>query len=207
MTEPEGAKTSVKDSLWWEVLKLALVPVALAIFGAFLNQHITKRERMQSYLSSVTDIATKTDSSGRAIEIKNNPALRSLVRARTLLILSELDGSQKRQIMEFLANSDIHYQVSLSSADLSNANVSGMYLKHVNLRNADLRGANLDGAKLLGANLIGVKTDGNTSFKGIVVDDCTRLPAAVSGVTNKAMTKVENRPIEKCRFDREGNSI
>jgi hypothetical protein len=207
MTEPKGANKSVKDSLWWEVHKLALVPVALAIFGAFLNQHITKRERMQSYLSSVTDIATKTDSSGRAIEIRNNPALRSLVRARTLLILSELDGSQKRQIMEFLANSDIHYQVSLASADLSNANMSGMYLKHVNFRNADLRGANLDGAQLLGANLIGVKTDVNTSVKDIVVDNCTRLPAAVSGATAKAMTKVEIRPFEKCRFDREGNLI
>ena len=207
MTEPGTAKTAIKDSLWWEVFKLALVPVALAIFGALLNQHITKRERLQSYLSTVTDIATKTDSSGHAIEIKNNPTLRSLVRARTLLILSEFDGGQKRQIMEFLANSDIHYQVSLASADLSNANMSGLYLKHINLRNADLRGAKLDGAKLLGANLIGVKTDANTSFKDIVVDGCTRLPSVLAGVATKAMTEYDNKPIEKCRFSRDGNSI
>lgn len=207
MTKPESAKASVKDSLWWEVLKLALIPVALAIFGAFLNQHITKRERMQSYLSSITGIATKTDSSGRVIDIKNTPALRSLVRAQTLLILSELDGSQKRQIMEFLANSDIHYQASLSGADLRNANLSGIYLKHVDLRNADLRGASLDGAKLLGANLVGVKTDVNSSLKDIEVNDCTRLPKTASGLTTKAITEVGKKPIEKCRYDLEGNSI
>ena len=192
--------TSLKNSIWWEVFKLALVPVMLAFFGAHLNQRITQRDRMQSYLSSTTDIATKTDSSGKSIKIKNSPALGSLVRARTLLILSELDGKDKRQVIEFLANSDIHYQISLANADLRNADLSGIYLKHVNLRNADLRGAKLDRAILLGANLLGIKTDSNTSLKDLVVDGCTILPK------NNLILSVK-KTSEPCRFIQTVNPV
>jgi hypothetical protein len=192
--------TSLKDSIWWDVIKLALVPVTLAIFGALLNQRITQRDRMQNYLSSTTEIATKTDSSGKSIEIKNSPALRSLIRARTLLILSELDGKDKRQVMEFLANSDIHYQISLANADLRNADLSGIYLKHVNLGNADLRGAKLDRAILLGANLLGIKTDSNTSLKNLVIDGCTVLPK------NNLVLSVK-KASEPCRFNQAVNPV
>ena len=192
--------TWLKDSIWWEVVKLALVPVMLAFFGAHLNQRITQRDRMQSYLSSTTDIATKTDSSGKSIEIKNSPALRSLIRARTLLILSELDGKDKRQVIEFLANSDIHYQIPLVNADLRNADLRGIYLQHVNLRNADLRGAKLDLAILLGANLYGIKTDSKTSLKDLVIDSCTILP-------KNHLILSAKKASEPCRFNQAGEPV
>jgi hypothetical protein len=62
--------TSLKNSIWWEVFKLALVPVMLAFFGAHLNQRITQRDRMQSYLSSTTDIATKPTHLGNLLKLR-----------------------------------------------------------------------------------------------------------------------------------------
>lgn len=158
----------------FEILKLLLVPIVLACFGVWLNDHSAKRERMQSYLTSTTELATKTVSEGR--KIGDQPTLRSLVRLRTLLVLSDINPISKRQIIEFLANSDLHYQISLERADLSGADLSGLYLRDIDLRRANLKGANLNGTDLRGATLKDAKVDGWTSLKPAVIDSCTVLP-------------------------------
>jgi hypothetical protein len=208
MKETSSVANRITESLGWELLKIALVPIALTVFGALLNQYITQRERMQNYLTSTTEMAAKTDSLGRTVQIKNSPVLRSLIRARTLLILAESNGREKRQVMEFLANADLHYQISLANADLRNADLSGMYLKHVDLKNADLSGSKLDRARLLGANLFGIQTDQKTSLKDLVVDRCTipfkdKLPS----VAKKPIDPANSSDSEPCRYDASGNRV
>ena len=160
----------------WEILKLLLVPAVLAFFGVWLNETSAKRDRMQNYLTSTTELATKKASDGKNEKIGDSPALRSLVRLRTLLLLSEIDAKNKRQVVDFLANSDVHYQVSLERADLSGADLSGLYLKDVDLRRANLKGANLNGTDLSGATLKDAQVNKLTSLKSATTDKCTILP-------------------------------
>lgn len=166
----------IKDSLGWEILKLLLVPIVLAVFGVWLNDSSAKREKMQSYLTSTTELATKTAADGKREKIGDNPTLRSLVRLRTLLLLSEIDARSKRQVVEFLANSDLHYQISLERADLRGADLSGLYLRDIDLRRANLKGANLNGTDLRGATLKDAQIDLFTSLKPATTDKCTILP-------------------------------
>jgi hypothetical protein len=176
MSSQEPSPKSIKDSLAWEILKLLLVPIVLAVFGVWLNDSSAKREKMQSYLTSTTELATKTAADGKREKIGDNPTLRSLVRLRTLLLLSDIDAKSKRQVVEFLANSDLHYQISLERADLRGADLSGLYLKDIDLRRANLKGVNLNGTDLRGATLKGAQIDLFTSLKPAAIDRCTILP-------------------------------
>lgn len=176
MSSQEPSLKSIKDSLGWEILKLLLVPIVLAVFGVWLNDSSAKREKMQGYLTSTTELATKTAADGKREKIGDNPTLRSLVRLRTLLLLSEIDARSKRQVVEFLANSDLHYQISLERADLRGADLSGLYLRDIDLRRANLKGANLNGTDLRGATLKDAQIDLFTSLKPATTDKCTILP-------------------------------
>ncbi len=186
---------SFRSSVYWELLKLLLVPIALAFFGVWLNANAVRRERMQDYLTSTSDLALKVAAEGEGRKIANNPTLRSLVRLRTLLLLGDSSWEQKRQIIEFLANSDLHYQISLERANLSGADLSGLYLRDIDLRRADLRGTNLDGSELGGATLKDAVTDSRTSLKKIKTDVCTVLPGVQSMKASLA---------PKCRTSRMG---
>ncbi|MCP9841394.1 pentapeptide repeat-containing protein [Synechococcus sp. J7-Johnson] len=132
---------------------------------------------MQNYLTSTTELATKTAAQGKKGKIGDYPTLRSLVRLRTLLLLSEIDPASKRQVIEFLANSDLHYQISLERADLSGADLSGLYLRHIDLRRANLQGTNLNGTDLRGATLRGAQVNMRTSLNPTFTDQCTILPS------------------------------
>jgi uncharacterized protein YjbI with pentapeptide repeats len=91
--------------------------------------------------------------------------------------LSEIDARSKRQVVEFLANSDLHYQISLERADLGGADLSGLYLRDIDLRRANLKGANLNGTDLRGATLKDAQIDLFTSLKPATADKCTILPS------------------------------
>lgn len=176
MSSQDSSPKSIKDSLGWEILKLLLVPIVLAIFGVWLNDSSAKREKMQGYLTSTTELATKTAVDGKRGKIGDNPTLRSLVRLRTLILLSEIGAKSKRQVVEFLANSDLHYQISLERADLGGADLSGLYLRDIDLRRANLKGANLNGTDLRGATLKDAQINMFTTLKPAATDKCTILP-------------------------------
>jgi hypothetical protein len=176
MRRQDSSPKTIKDSVGWEILKLLLVPIVLAIVGVWLNDSSAKREKMQSYLTSTTELAIKTAADGKRAKIGDNPTLRSLVRLRTLMLLSEIDAKSKRQVVEFLANSDLHYQISLERADLRGADLSGLYLRDIDLRRANLKGANLNGTDLRGATLKDAQVNFFTSLKPAATDKCTILP-------------------------------
>ena len=185
MNDQESLSKSTKDSLAWEILKLLLVPAVLAFFGVWLNENSAKRDRMQSYLTTTTELATKTASDEKNEKLGDNPALRSLVRLRTLLLLSEIDPKSKRHVVEFLANSDVHYQISLERADLSGADLSGLYLRDVDLRRANLKGVNLNGTDLRGATLKDAQVNKYTTLKSVKTDECTILPGSAELMFSK----------------------
>jgi uncharacterized protein YjbI with pentapeptide repeats len=86
----------------------------------------------------------------------------NIIRARTLAVLSGLDGERNRRILQFLQEIERFYLikknlegVNLSRADLRKIDLSGANLSGANLSGADLSEAKLVGAKLVGADLSG----------------------------------------------------
>ncbi|MBE9179288.1 pentapeptide repeat-containing protein [Oculatella sp. LEGE 06141] len=132
---------------------------------------------MRGYLVGIADLTSKAaeNNGGR---LRDSISLKSLARAQTLIVLGESDRRAKREIIEFLANSDLQYQISLERADLHGVDLSGLYLKDADLRRANLKGANLDNAQLLGVDLTNANLD-NASLYNIKYDDCTQLDAAL----------------------------
>jgi uncharacterized protein YjbI with pentapeptide repeats len=94
--------------------------------------------------------------------------MRNLARARTLTVLSRLNGERKASVLEFLYESDLitkdRLVINLAGADLSGANLSLVAADSLsgrlrgrgltNLSGADLSAANLSGADLSDANLL-----------------------------------------------------
>jgi hypothetical protein len=85
--------------------------------------------------------------------------LSTVARARTLTVLSRLDGDRTRSVLEFLYESGLIYDesdlikrrhniVRLQEAALSKANLSNFNLSNFNLSYANLIDANLSGADL-----------------------------------------------------------
>ncbi|WDE08300.1 pentapeptide repeat-containing protein [Thalassomonas viridans] len=103
--------------------------------------------------------------------------VRSLARARTLTVLSQLDGRRKGYLLRFLyeaglvsarspvvvlgggilgesaVDETVLSRADLTGAMLSRVFLSGAYLTRVHLIGADLQGSNLDKANLVGADL------------------------------------------------------
>jgi uncharacterized protein YjbI with pentapeptide repeats len=83
--------------------------------------------------------------------------LSSVARARTLAVLSRLDGDRKASVVRFLAEADLIERdnpvLSLARANLRGASLSGAYLYGTRLTLANLGEANLSGAVLATAHL------------------------------------------------------
>ncbi len=173
MSEEKTDRKDIKDTFSWAVLQLVIVPASLILLSFYLNYSISRRERMREYLKDITELASKTIENNQEKKLRDIPSLRSLARARTLTILRESDEQSKREIVEFLVNSDLQYQISLKRADLHNVDLSGLYLQDADLREANLRGANLTDAKLQGVDLKGAIL-GNSKLVKIQYDRCTR---------------------------------
>jgi uncharacterized protein YjbI with pentapeptide repeats len=88
---------------------------------------------------------------------KKDDEVRTLARARTLTILSRLDGTRKGIVLRFLHEANLIHGddalIRLSRADLKGVDLRGAYLNGVNLADAFLEGADLSEAYLGYANL------------------------------------------------------
>jgi uncharacterized protein YjbI with pentapeptide repeats len=83
--------------------------------------------------------------------------LSSVARARTLTVLSRLDGDRKSSVLEFLYESGLidQEQVLLDESNLIKRRHNIVRLERANLRGANLFWANLSGANLYEADLTG----------------------------------------------------
>ena len=170
----------------WDWLDLLIIPAVLAIGGYLFTRSENRATRvaaeqraqdeaLQAYLDGMSQLVTDKD---RPLHRSpRSDRLRTVARARTLTVLSRLDGDRKARVMQFLYESVLinikHPVVDLTGADLSSANLRtsslsgaslvyadlhsadlhGAWLVYADLYGTDLRGAILSGAKLYGANL------------------------------------------------------
>jgi hypothetical protein len=196
MSEEKMDKKDIKDTFAWAVLQLIIVPASLILLSFYLNHSISKRERMREYLKDITELASKVTENNQEKRLRDIPSLRSLARARTLTIFRESDEQSKREIVEFLVNSDLQYQFSLKRADLHNIDLSGLYLQDADLREADLRGANLTDAKLQGVDLKGAMLS-DAKLSKIQYDQCTRYDNKIKSMMSD-WHKMPRDPKEEC---------
>lgn len=159
---------------WWQLL---IWPVTVAIVGFVFNmkqtetslkvserQHQTdlhiaeehqQEEALQTYLDHLSELLLEKN-------LGTSPpgsSVCELARARTLTTLSQVGGTRKSLVLQFLHESHLiegdSPVVDLRGADLSTADLQG-----TDLREACLSGTNLTGANLLGANLSGARLTG-----------------------------------------------
>jgi|SRR5215216_5896042 len=169
----------------WDWLQLLIVPAVLAIGGILFNWQQNRRARrgesqraqdtaLQAYLNQISELLIDK---GIRDECRRYGDTRVTARARTLSVLSQLDGDRKQIVLRFLREARLINReklilegrtiyaryVGLRGADLTNANLrniklvdaalEGAILENADLRYADLTNADLRGANLKGANL------------------------------------------------------
>jgi uncharacterized protein YjbI with pentapeptide repeats len=162
----------------WDWLQLFIVPTVLVITAFFFslasnhNQAEVEKERndterslaqqnqqedlLQGYLDSMSELLLNKNL--RTSEL--NTEVRNIARARTLTVLSRLDGGRKGILIKFLHESGLISTgrtgsiIDLSQADLCDANFIRANLVGAQLSKADLSRANLTEARLSAADLV-----------------------------------------------------
>jgi uncharacterized protein YjbI with pentapeptide repeats len=117
---------------------------------------------LQAFLDQMGQLLLDKDRPLRQSEEGDEVSI--LARARTLTVLTRLDGERKRSVLQFLYESGLLGKYSLAldlgSADLSQAKLKFSILEGAVLHDANLRGANLRGAVLSYADLSGAYLEG-----------------------------------------------
>ena len=165
----------------WDWLQLFIVPLALAAIGLWFSaqqqahqqeieaksaesQRQIEEQRaqdaaLQAYLDQMSQLMLEVD----LLDSKQDSAVRTLARARTLTVLTRLDSRRKGSVVQFLNEASLikkeHPVVSLSAVRLRGADLSHLDLLEANLSgaklfNADLSGADLSKTDLRNAHLI-----------------------------------------------------
>jgi hypothetical protein len=101
-------------------------------------------EALQAYLDQMSQLLLDKDRPLR--ESEEGDEVRTLARARTLTVLTKLDGERKRSVLQFLYESALINRdgciLSLRGANLTKTNLDGIILQGANLRESDLQDAN-----------------------------------------------------------------
>lgn len=168
------------DAEMWGWLKALILPAVFAAVGIFGGAWFTRQHAQDSALQGYLDKMSEMLIDGGLQEIADPyDAMRVTARARTLAVLTQLDGKRKRTILLFLRESRLINSkvlcrkgqvaaqsrlVGLKDADFSNAHLRNVQIvstdrmetvsmEGVVLEGADLRYATLYGADLRGADL------------------------------------------------------
>ena len=210
--------TGLEGKTAWDLANLVIVPVSLAVI-AFLfsdrqrledreiaraqreqdlrmaeqqrstdNEIALNREReeaLQAYLSTMTELILGHDLADAKVA--------AIAQARTISLLSRLDGNRRSAVLEFLVEAGLvaaeKPTIRLSGADLSNmqgvrfsmsgvslsgANLSNSRLAHASIRNSDLRYADLtdvdlSDSDLCGTDLCGANLDATDFSRALLV--------------------------------------
>jgi uncharacterized protein YjbI with pentapeptide repeats len=156
-----------------QLLLTASIPVVIAIVGNRFTQQRAQDDALQGYLDQMSQLLS--DEERPLHRAQPGDSLITAARARTLTVLTRLDGRRKGTVLKFLFESGLIYkhhsrlnesgliesqnpivilaQAELSGAELSGATLIGAYLGEVDLSGADLSWASLFKAVLGGANL------------------------------------------------------
>jgi uncharacterized protein YjbI with pentapeptide repeats len=180
------------DITLYDWLDLLIIPVVLAIGGYLFNssqnratgaaaEQRAQDEALQAYIDHMSQLLT--DEKHPFHHASLGDASRAVARARTLTVLSRLNGPRRAQVVQFLNEAGLIgrddqvldlSKADLKDADLSSADLSGAYLARTdltraNLTQATLRDANLVQATLSDANLARADLRGVLLFEAALI--------------------------------------
>jgi|SRR5215217_6341491 len=216
--DPRRAKTL------WDWLQLLIVPAVLAIGGILFNWQQNRRAQsnetqraqdtaLQAYLDQISELLI--DKSIRK-EWRRYGDKRVTARARTLAVLSQLDGNRKQIVLRFLREARLinteervlegrtiyPCYVGLKDADLTHADLRNIKLEEADLEGANLENANLTNANLRGANLQGVNLRGailkDTDLRTFFPEDGDTTKLLPTNLRAEGLTR---RQLKKARGD------
>jgi hypothetical protein len=174
-------KAHAADKTDWDWLKALILPFVIAFVttagGAWFTRERAQDAALQVYLEKMSELLIDEKLHR---EHRRYADTRVTARARTLAVLSQLNGKRKRTVLLFLRearliNKQSHVRdgrkiypriVGLRNADLSGAHLRDAQLRSsdgkeaISLEGADLRGADLRNAVLRGADLRGADLRG-----------------------------------------------
>jgi hypothetical protein len=202
------------DITLWQWLDLLIIPVVLAIGGYLFTrsenraallvaEQRTQDEALQAYLDQMGQMLIDKDRPLRQSDEDDDVhtlGVQTLARARTLTVLTRLDGNRKRSVLRFLYESQVINKdrrvVNLTEADLSGAKLSFALWTYIDLSGTDLSGTILHGANLNSTDLSGA----NFRFaRGITAEELEQQSVSLEGATMPNGQKYED-----WRRDREG---
>lgn len=167
---------------WLQLLAFLAIPLAVALrtawFSASQNQTSLlilqdqqQETTLQTYLDRMSELLLNNHLSTSSLD----DDVRQVAQAQTLVVLPQLNGARKREVVSFLydtgliiykeppgntgANSIIDLQgadlrnADLRDVDLSRANLGGANLERADLHNTSLEATYLDATDLKGADL------------------------------------------------------
>jgi uncharacterized protein YjbI with pentapeptide repeats len=145
----------------WDWLQLFIIPAVLAGGGIWINRQQEARSdeaedqraqeaALQAYLDHISDLVRDKDQPLHNSE--RSDRLSAIARARTLMVLTRLDGDRKARVVEFLYESDLITRGRVI-VDLNRANLRGADLRDVNLVGVLLDQPSLMGAAFIEAQL------------------------------------------------------
>jgi hypothetical protein len=222
----EATEKQLRRTLWdWMTVLL----ISVAIFGVGLwytsrqaeQQQIIQNQQekeaaLQAYLNHMGELILNKDRP--LLESKEDDAVQTLARMRTVTVLKMLDGEQNESVTTFLKESDlVNFRLpsdktetvlrldhaDLKEAALEDSNVGGFDLRYTNLRGANLRNANLDVAQLTFADLGGADLSDtsmrDTDLRFANLNDADFSGADLSGanLNGADLEKAKNLTVEQ----------
>lgn len=193
--------------------------------GAWFARERARDTALQAYLDEMSELLI-----GKEIHQERGryAAGRVTARARTLAVLSQLDGKHKRTVLLFLREARLINKrwrvregrqiypciIGLRNADLSNARLRSIQLISTDrkeavslegaiLRRADLRCADLEGADLRGADLSSADMRGACLTSADLSDSGeTDRPADLRGADLRKVVGLDEKRLSKAIGDR-----
>jgi hypothetical protein len=177
------------------LLKVLAIPITVGAAVPLLNWLQKKREiesedrraqdaALQAYLDQMSQLLTNKDRSLHRAQ--QGDSLSTVARARTLTVLTRLDGDRKGSVVQFLYESALvtkdNIIVNLLQSNLSSANLSGANLQESKLSGSNLSSANLSGAYLNSATL-NTATLSGAYLSSAILSGATLWGADLNGAT------------------------
>jgi hypothetical protein len=182
--------TTPKHRTFWDWMKLLIVPAVIAAGGLWFNRQQQERQRederrqqergleiesqraqdeaLQAYLDQMSQLLA--DEKRPLHRAQQGDSLSTVARARTLTVLSRLDGVRKGIVVQFLYESKLivgdQPVLNLQGADLQRVVLEATRLSKVNLKGAILSYGSFTGVVLREALLTGAHLN-NTDFVGV----------------------------------------
>ncbi|ELS05535.1 putative low-complexity protein [Xenococcus sp. PCC 7305] len=114
-----------------------------------IREERLRYDKLKDYLDKMTEVLLRDNT----LDDDSDQLLKAVVRARTIVVLQELDSKRRGAVIRFLEDCNIIKFLDLSKANLRGANLKLVSLKHSYFRKADFQGANLEDTDFSDANL------------------------------------------------------